>query len=237
MILLIIGPVLPLLTWLIFTYVFPQLLNIAKEMADAPGAHWAGFIGWLPVALGMQLLMVVCANVLLIGYVGGPRLKAWIQDLTFPFIDAFVWHMPWRRKRLQRDFATMLALLLDAQVPEPKALLLAANSTANQYFIRRVQTAAETLAQGQPLTEAVQRLDETGEFRWRLEKRGSLHPRFQGALGGWLETLDARAFQQEQAAAQGLTTVTVLINGLLVATVGLSVFSVLIHLIQEAVLW
>ena len=37
--------------------------------------------------------------------------------------------LPWRRKRFQRDFSAMLAVLLDAEVPETEAVGLAAEAT------------------------------------------------------------------------------------------------------------
>ena len=57
---------------------------------------------------------------------------------------------------------------------------------------------------------------------------------FVRALTGWHEALDAKAFQLEQAAAQVITTVLVLINGLIVASIMIAVFLVLIQLINGA---
>jgi hypothetical protein len=118
----------------------------------------------------------------------------------------------------------MLALLLDAGVPEEKALRLAAVSTANGVFIRRAEKAAEALRDGAALTQAVQLLDDTGEFRWRLLNGAHGARGFFAALEGWQASLDARAFQLEQAAAQSISTSLILLNAVTVALIAAAVF-------------
>jgi hypothetical protein len=44
------------------------------------------------------------------------------------------------------------------------------------------------------------------------------------ALNGWQNSLDARAFQQEQAAAQIISTAMVLLNATTVAMVAVTIF-------------
>ena len=39
--------------------------------------------------------------------------------------DRLLFLLAWRRKRLQRDFSTILAVLLDSEVPESEAVTLA----------------------------------------------------------------------------------------------------------------
>ncbi len=138
---------------------------------------------------------------------------------------------------MQRDFATMLALLLDAGVPEQRALVLAAEASNNSLFIKRARLAAEQISAGTKLTDAVRTLDDSGEFHWRLTN--AIHGRdgFLAALRGWFEALDAKAFQQEQAAAQTLTTALVLWNGFVVGAFVISVFDLLTNMIEEGVLW
>jgi hypothetical protein len=164
---------------------------------------------------------------------GGPRFASWLQAGVRPLRDwgdRFFLRVPWRRKRLQRDFSAMLALLLDAGAPEKKALSLAAFSTANGVFIRRAEKAAEQLRQGARLTDAVQLLDDTGEFRWRLLNGAHGSRGFFSALEGWQASLDARAFQLEQAAAQTLSTGLVLLNAATVALVAAAVYQFIGHL-------
>ena len=80
-------------------------------------------------------------------------------------------------------------------------------------------------------------MDDSGEFGWRLAN--AIHGRdgFLPALAGWHESLDAQAFQQEQAAAHGVTTALVLWSGLFVGAVVVSVFMFLISIIDAGVLW
>ena len=87
------------------------------------------------------------------------------------------------------------------------------------------------------LTEAIQVMDKAGEFHWRLTNASHAHAGFLQSLVGWHESLDAKAFQQEQAAAHGITTALVLLNGLFVGVVVISVFLFLVSIINAGVLW
>ena len=58
-----------------------------------------------------------------------------------------------------------------------------------------------------------------------------------GEATGWFEALDAKAFQQEQAAAQTLTTALVLWNGFVVGAFVIGMFNLLTNMVEEAVLW
>jgi hypothetical protein len=80
-------------------------------------------------------------------------------------------------------------------------------------------------------------VDDSGEFHWRLTNALHTHSGFFKAIAGWNESLDAKAFQQEQATAQTVTTGIVLINGVIVGFIVVSIFSVLISLINAALLW
>jgi type II secretory pathway component PulF len=145
--------------------------------------------------------------------------------------------LPWRRKRLQRDFSAMLAVLLDAEVPETEAVNFAAQSTANLAIIRRAERVRALLQEGVKLPEALRVLDNSKEMQWRLSNALRCGAGFVRALTGWHEALDAKAFQLEQSAAQVTTTVLVLVNGLIVASFMIAVFLVLITLINTAALW
>jgi hypothetical protein len=104
-------------------------------------------------------------------------------------------------------------------------------------MIHRSAKAAELLRKGARLSEAVLRLDDSPEFRWRLAN--ALHGAggFLKALSGWHEALDAKAFQLEQTAAQVSTTLLVLVNGFIVGCIMLGVFLVLIGLLNHMTLW
>lgn len=181
------------------------------------------------------LILVVWAIMIL--YLGGPRIHSWLRRLLPGLADWVVCRLPWRRKRLQRDFSAMFAVLLDAGVPEAEAVTLAAQATTNVVMARRGAKVSARLNQGVKLTEAIQGMDDTPELRWRLANALHRGGGFLRALAGWHESLDAKAFQLEQTAAQILTAVLVLLNGLVVASLVIGMFLPLIELINRASLW
>jgi hypothetical protein len=87
------------------------------------------------------------------------------------------------------------------------------------------------------LPEALKEIEKSEEFQWRWTNALRAGKDFFAALRGWHETLETRAFQQEQAAAHAITSSIVLINGVLVATIASAVFLIFINLIDEASLW
>ena len=173
----------------------------------------------------------------MLAYVGGPRLRAWIGSALPGMPDAVLSRLPWRQKRLERDFSAMLAVLLDAQVPETEAVSLAAESTANMTVARRAEKVRALLKDGVKLPEAIAAIDNSGEFRWRLSNALQRGSGFLRALAGWHEALDAKAFQLEQTAAQLTTTGLVLVNGAIVGCIATAIFLALIQLLNQAVLW
>ncbi|HTL16691.1 MAG TPA: type II secretion system F family protein, partial [Patescibacteria group bacterium] len=143
---------------------YEQIFSGMLEGAALPGlTRFVLAIGSDLIAL--QVLMMLAVWVLTLAYVGGPRLRAWLGRV-FPgaatFIDWLFCCLPWRRKRLQRDFSAILAAVLDADVPENEAVRLAGESTANKIFSRRAQKVATQLAQGVALSEAIRLLDRSG---------------------------------------------------------------------------
>ena len=190
------------------------------------------------IAIQTGILAIVW--LLTLGYLGGPRLKAWLARILpggERLGDRFLCALPWRRKRLQRDFSAMLAVLLDAHVPEAEAVRFAGECTANTVFGRRADRACALLAQGVKLPQAVRALDDTGELQWRLSNALRGTRGFARALTGWHEALDAKAFQLEQTAAQVTTALLVLLNGFIVACILVGMFLPLIQLLNRATLW
>lgn len=212
--------------------VFPKLRAVAEGMDFS----LAGPIDFLMANghffIAAQLVLQIIMWTAALCYVAGPRFRHWL-----PAHDFISWKLPWRRKRMQRDFSILLATLLDAQMPEPEAVTLAASCTANQIFSARAAKAVAALQQGQPLPQAIACLDDLGEFRWRLSNAVHSKLGFAAALGGWHDALNAKAFQQQQAAAQTVSTTLVLVNGAFVATVVIAVFSFLISIINAGCLW
>jgi len=154
-----------------------------------------------------------------------------------PLRDQYLLRLPWRRKRMQRDFSAMLALLLDAEVPEPEAVTLAAQSTDNLVFMRRGAEVAQRLRDGAGFLEAIQEIDHTGELQWRLTNAVHGYGGFMKALSGWHDSLDAKAYQLEQAASQTITTGLIILNGCLVGLIVFGVFQVLTSVVWEASSW
>jgi len=219
--------------------VIPKFKEVFAGMLE--GAPLPGFtqlvLGSSRFMLFVQVGVIVATWFLLFAYVGGPRARNWSQAVLGNLPDWIRFHLPWRRKRLQRDFSAMLAVLLDAQVPEIEAVALAAEATANSIIRRRAETIRAQLARGVKLPDAIRAIDDAGELQWRLTNALHRGRGFLSALNGWHEALDSKAFQQEQAAAQITTTALVLFNGFIVACVVIGLFLPLIALINAATLW
>lgn len=217
---------------LIMVQVVPKFLEISAGM-EIGLPVWLKFLfdhSLTFVSLQLAILLVVWAVALV--YVGGARLHRW-----FPVLDHLNTWLPWRKKRLQRDFSGLLAMLLDGGVPEPQAVLLAADGTANRVFKRSADRVIAALNEGEKLSDAIRIMDAAGQFRWRFKNAIHSENGFLHALAGWNESLDAKAFQQEQTAAHIVTSALVILNGLFVGVITTAVFMFLISLIQQAVLW
>ncbi len=217
--------------------ILPAVRSVFEEIAIAlPGLTRFVFASG-PVFTNIQIACFLLVWLAALTYIGGPRLRSLVDHILPGLTDRLACLLPWRRKRLQRDFSAMLALLLEAEVPETEALRLAGESTANRVFRRRAALAARRLEQGMKLAEAIRVLDDSPELRWRFDNAFRRGGGFVRALTGWHEALDAKAFQLEQTAAQLATTALVLVNGLLVGSIVVGMFIVLIDLINRATLW
>jgi type IV pilus assembly protein PilC len=185
----------------------------------------------------IQTILLFLVWALTVAYLGGPRLQGWIERLLPGAPDFLFRVLPWRRKRLQRDFSAILVVLLEAGVAERDAVTLAAQSTANRVMTRRAGIVADQLSRGVRLPEAVRAMDDVGELQWRLKNALRQRGDFVRALAGWHEALEAKAFQLEQGAAQIATTLLVLLNGLIIGSIVIAMFLALIQLINRATLW
>ena len=214
------------------TTIMPRMLQIAAgiQMGQATGIEFLFAHRQVLILAQVAMLFVLWFTAMI--YLGGPRITSW-----FPFLEPLDYRLPWRRKRMQRDFSAMLAILLDSGVPESEAVSLAAECTANRIFQRRAARAVEGLKQGMKLPDAIQTMDDSGEFGWRLANAFHARTGFLQALAGWHESLDAKAFQQEQTAAHGITTALVFWSGLFVGAVVVSVFMFLTSIIYAGTLW
>ncbi|MCX6927624.1 MAG: type II secretion system F family protein, partial [Verrucomicrobia bacterium] len=220
-------------------YVLPKFKEVFADMTEGQSlpAFTRLVFGGSNFTMAIQVGIVSVVWLATLAYIGGPRLRGWISRALPGTQDLLATWLPWRRKRLQRDFSAMLAVLLDAEVPEAEAVSLAAESTANMTIIHRAKRVCTRLQDGVKLPEALLTLDGSHELHWRLSNALSRGAGFVRALTGWHEALDAKAFQQEQAAAQVTTTVLVLINGLIVASILIAVFLVIIQIINQTSVW
>lgn len=219
--------------------VLPKYREVFQGMT--PGQRMPAFTEFV-FGSGRWLLVVqagifVFTWLLILAYLGGPRLRAWLQRFLPGLPDRLAYCLPWRRKRLQRDFSAMLSVLLDAEVPELDAVALAADATANSVVRHRAARVCALLNSGVKLPVAIRAVDDVGELQWRLSNALQRGHGFLRALAGWHEALDARAFQLEQTAAQVTTSALVILNGVIIACVAIGIFLALIHLLNEAVLW
>jgi type IV pilus assembly protein PilC len=185
------------------------------------------------ILTAIQVAILLALWLTLFIYIGGPRVRNWLS----PLLLGREVTSPWHSRRLKRDFSAMLAVLLDAGVPEAEAVRLAGESTANSTLLGRANRVCSLLRQGTKLPEALRVLDRSGELQWRISNALRRGHSFLKALAGWHDALDAKAFQLEQTAAQITTTSLVLINGLIVGAVVIAVFLALVNLINEATLW
>jgi type II secretory pathway component PulF len=233
---LAITPCLVLLPLLFRAVILPKFAEVFAGMtAEAPLPAFTRLVfGTSAWTTALQAGLVCLLWLAVLVYVAGPRASEWVGRLAPGLPDWVVSLLPWRRKRLQRDFSAILAVLLDSEVPEPEAVALAADATANGVMKRRAAKVCQLLKEGARLPEALRAMDDTGELHWRLSNALQHRGGFVRALAGWHDALEAKAFQLEQSAAQIATTLLVLLNGAIVASIVVAVFLVIIRLIQAA---
>ena len=176
----VVTPALLSLFALILVKVLPSLHAIKEGMGVPSGAQLTFLSEY-----GLAMALTLCVPVILLWfaaflYVAGPRAVEW-----FPVLHQIYFRMPARQKRMLRDFSNMLAILLDADVPETTAVTLAADCTANRVFRTRAKEISANLERGLKLTEAVAALDGSGEFRWRLRNAAHGPNGFRAALAGY----------------------------------------------------
>jgi type II secretory pathway component PulF len=184
------------------------------------------------ILVGFEAGLFVVLVAVAVVYIGGPGLVRWFQFRSVPVVDWLAWGIPWKRKKLLRAFSAMLAVLLDGGVPESEAVWLAGESTANEICRNRARRVIAELQQGVKLEDAVRKFDRSGEFHWRLTNATHAHGGFLGALRGWHEALDAKAFQQEETATHMLTSGLVILNGVVVGLIAVGMYGMLVMILK-----
>jgi type II secretory pathway component PulF len=234
-ILLLFAPAAICVITLLSTFVVPKFKDVAGGMGLTvwPLGRFVFALNDHFILVGFEALLFLVLLMVTAVYVGGPGLVRWFQFRSVPLVDWLTWHIPWKRKKLLRAFSAMLAVLLDGGVPEADAVRLAGESTANEICRRRAQRVIAALEKGEKLDDAVRAFDDTGEFHWRLTNATHAHGGFLGALRGWHEALDAKAFQQEETATHALTSGLVILNGVVVGLIAIGMFGLLVMLLRH----
>lgn len=244
---------LPMQFWwvaLVRVVVWPKFEEILKDMAGENGtlqlfdmsrvdSLWVGFAFFVCLPLiGVGAAHLLGPKAFQHLFPGRPDANGRIPDNWVErLLQRVELLLPWVRRRKQRDFSAMLALLLDAGMPEAKAVQLAGESTANLVLASRARHVAEELSRGVKLTEALRQMDDSGQLAWRLTNAAQGKTTFRAALAGWHDALDARATQQEQVAAHATATLSVLANGLFVGLFAYAMFHGLITIMNVAGEW
>jgi len=235
------SPLLPLVAVTLFLVIviIPKFQGIFHDLLESGPLPIATqiVISYAKTLVALSVLAAMLGILLLL--LGRVR-RRWPNAYSHSFkvlFDQCLFRLPWRRKRMQRDFSAMLAILLDAGIPESEAVTLAAQSTGNYVFVTRSHLVIGQLQQGEKLTDAIRAVDDSGELQWRLANAVHGPGGFLRSLQGWHDTLDAKAYQQEQAASQVLSTALIILNGVLVGIVALAVFQPIIAVIQREALW
>jgi type II secretory pathway component PulF len=231
-ILLLFAVVASFITWLVTTFVIPRFRDIAAgvgvkvwPISEFVMRHASWLIGF---EVAVSLALITLATV----YIGGPGFVRFLKFYGFPFLDSITWHLPWKRKKLQRTFSAMLAVLLDGGLPEAEAVRLAGDCTANEICRERADRVLVALQLGTKLNDAVRAFDDNGEFHWRLTNATHARGGFMSALQGWHAALDAKAFQQEETTAHATMSGIVILNGVVVALFATALFGVLIAILN-----
>src|ERR1017187_1206294 len=125
------SPLLPLLAVTLFLciVIIPKFQEIFYDL-----------LGDSPLPIATQLVIVYTKPLLELGVLAvllgilllllGRARRRWPSAYSRTikvFCDQWLFRLPWRHKRMQRDFSAMLAILLDAGVPESEEPLIAEN--------------------------------------------------------------------------------------------------------------
>ena len=212
---------------ILMTYVIPKFKAIFADMLE-PGEVLPEF-----TMLVLKISDTIKNNAAALFIPLLLLLGVWFYCKKKGWLDAFWLLMPWRRKRLQRDYSRVLALLLDSGVPEEKAIELAAQSTSNRTIKKRARKVIAGLQSGMGLTEAIKLMDDSREFQWRLTNALQTDGKFVDSLSGWHQSLSARADRQHRSFASLIEATVILLLGLIIGSIMIGMFLPLIKLMDK----
>jgi type II secretory pathway component PulF len=219
------------------TWVLPKLRDVGEDLGAPSGLGSGSVVAYIqPLAL-CQVVLVVMLVPMVLSYLVGPEWRRRIRLGGLPVWDLVADWIPWARKRMERDFASGLAVLLDAGVPEATAIVAAARCAGSVPFEQRALRVVRQLEQGLSLGAALRHLDRAEELQWRLQNCVGGSGSFGTALEGWIERLDALAFRQQQSLTQLAVSLLLILNAVSVGLIALSVFGFVIQLLEVALLW
>jgi type II secretory pathway component PulF len=208
----------------------PKLRQILVDMMAANGTARFGWLTEFAMAqtpIMMVILVIMTGLLFVVGFtrIVGPR-------LALVELDALRLSLPWHRQRAHRDFAAILALQLDAGVPEEEALTEAAAATGNGSIQRRLPKAIAALRRGATLDLAVAAIDDRPEFLWRLRNGLAAPGSTVTAMRGWVSQLNASAHRNELIAGQSFAAAMLIAQAILVGAFVCGIFLALITLIE-----
>ena len=212
---------------ILMTYVIPKFKAIFADMLK-PGEHLPEF-----TMLVLKISDAIKNNAAALFIPLFLLLGVWFFCEKKGWLDTFWLLIPWHRKRLQRDYSRVLALLLDSGVPEEKAIELAAQSTSNRTIEKRARKVIAGLQSGMNLTEAIKLMDDSREFQWRLTNALQTDGKFVDSLNGWHQSLSARADRQHRSFATLIEATMILLLGLIIGSVMIAMFLPLIKLMDK----
>jgi type II secretory pathway component PulF len=232
LVVLFFSPVFVFVAMMTMIFVVPRFKDVAAGMKIQLWPETKFVFGHMSYFIGFEIIFFLFLLFATLIYAGGPQFCRLFQFRGFPIIDWIAWRIPWKQKRLHRTFSAMLAVLLDGGVPEVEAVRLAGDCTANELCRQRVRRIVAAIEQGTKLDEAVRIFDDAGEFHWRLTNAAHARGGFLRTLRGWHESLDAKAFQQEEATAHIVTSGLVILNGVFVALIATAMFGILVAVLN-----
>ena len=212
---------------ILMTYVIPKFKMIYADMLE-PGEVMPEF-----TLVVLKISDTIKNNAAALFILLFLLLGVWFYCKKKGWLDTFWLLIPWRRKRLQRDYSRVLALLLDSGLPEEQAIELAAQSTSNRTIKKRARKVIAGLQSGLGLTEAIKLMDDSREFQWRLTNALQTEGNFVDALSGWHQSLSARADRQHQTFSTLMETTALLLLGIVVGSIMVGMFLPLINMMDK----
>jgi type II secretory pathway component PulF len=224
------APATTLWSWISTRSLVTSFAGVVAEYDLDGSIPLSGWTDWARMGFLLSMVGTAIGLATLALVLAGPWSRPWLQTRRLPWFDALLWRLPWHRKRSLRTFTMVLATLLDAGMPEPEAVRMAAECTGQEILRRRARVVEEALTAGCSLPRALGRLESRGELEWRLNNAARSQEGFTAALRGWEQSLAAQAAVQEQVAAQLLVCSLIVLSGLWVAGNAWVVFGTLAEL-------